>query len=463
MSLTRIPGNGPDAGIASTQGFGHVPASWLARLKVYGAAGFIGLAIGLYALIAVEHGGGDFDSMYLADARLLLDRPIYWAPPELDPSNKSCPEGTKGIEPDQLKTLSTGELIKLPTCLHPNLNPPVFIMLTAPLASLGFEAAWLLWFGLSLACLAGSVELIRREQLIPGGMAMFGAVSLAFLIYFPTLASFFLGQVTFPIMLAVVLGWRALRHSRDWAAGAWLGLAVSLKPFIGLLAVGLVLLGNKRALMAMLLAGLACGVLGWLAGGWEAYRDYLKALRTISWQAASWNASFAGFFSRPLGGSLNIPWIDAPAWARGLTNLVSLAVLAAYTLAVRRTLALAAASRADWLLALSMPAMLLISPLGWLYYFPFLLLTALVLWRAGGAMKQPRHFHGALVANLALSSLPSWLLSAKQISNPLDWFGATAFYTVALVQLFVLTVMAARREMQSLPVNAAVSAVSGRP
>lgn len=97
MSLTRIPGNGPDSGKESTQGFGHVPASWLARLKVYGAAGFIGLAIGLYALIAVKHGGGDFASMYLADARLLLDRPIYWAPPELDPSYKSFTRRAAGV------------------------------------------------------------------------------------------------------------------------------------------------------------------------------------------------------------------------------------------------------------------------------------------------------------------------------------------------------------------------------
>ena len=416
----------------------QVPASVLARCKVYGLAVVLGLTLAAYSLIVADHGGGDFVSLYLADARLLNDWPIYWMAPEVDPSSMLCSEGTKGIEPAQLKTLSAPELIKLPTCFHPNLNPPFFILLTVPLAWLGFQGAWLLWFGLSLACLAGSVALIHREQLIPGGMAMFGAVSLAFLLYVPTLASFFLGQVTFQVMLAVVLGWRALRHGRDWAAGAWLGLAVSVKPFVGLLVVGLFLLGNKRALMAMLLAGLACGALGWLAGGWEAYRDYLAALRTISWQAASWNASFAGFFSRPLGGSQNIPWIDAPAWAQGLTNLSSLAVLAAYALAIRRTLPLAPALRADWLLALSLPAMLLISPLGWLYYFPFLLLPALVLWRVSGPMMQPRRFREALVVTLVLSSFPSRLMPAGQMNDPLDWLGASGIYTLALLQFFTL-------------------------
>lgn len=416
------------------------------RPKIYGTALLVGLAVGLYALIVAKHGGGDFVSLYLADARLLADQPIYWAAPDLDTSNKNCPEGAKGIELDQLKTLSTGELIKLPTCFHPNLNPPVFILLTAPLASLGFEAAWLLWFGLSSACLAGIVGLIQREQLIPAGATAYGLASLASLLYVPTLACFFLGQVTFQVMLATLLGWRALRHGRDWAAGAWLGLAVSLKPFFGLLAVGLFLLGNKRALTAMLFAGLASGALGWFAGGWKAYRDYLEALRGISWQAASWNASFAGFFSRLLGGSQNIPWIDAPAWARGLANMASLAVLAVYTLAIKRTLTLAPGPRADWLMALSLPAMLLISPLGWFYYFPLLLLTALVVWRASGAMTLPNSFRWALVASLALSSFPSWLIPAKQMSDPLDWFGATGFYTVALLQLFALGVMVARAQ-----------------
>lgn len=453
MSLKRIPGNEPDAGKSNTQGIGLVPAPVLARCKVYGLAVLLGLTIALYGLIVAHHDGGDFASLYLADARLLNDRPIYWAPPEIGPSNHDCPVNSKGIESAQLKTLPTQELINLPTCFHPNLNPPVFILLTAPLAWLSFQSAWMLWFCLSLACLAGSVEFIRREQLIPGGTVMFCAVSQAFLLYVPTLASFFLGQVTFQVMLAVVLGWRALRHGRDWAAGAWLGLAVSVKPFVGLLAVGLFLLGNKRALMAMLLAGLACGALGWLAGGWEAYRDYLEALRTISWQAASWNTSFAGFFSRPLGGSRNIPWIDAPAWARGLTDLAALAVLVTYALSIRRLLALSAAPRADWLLALSLPAMLLISPLGWLYYFPLLLLTALGVWRAGGAMKQPRRFRAALVATLVLSSIPSGMISAKHNNDPLDWFGATGFYTVALAQLFVLAVMAARQQIGLLQVN----------
>ena len=431
----------------------HTPA-WRVRSKVYGTALVAGLVIGLYALIVAKHGGGDFASLYLADARLVHDSPIYWMAPEFDPPRKECPDGAKGFELPLLKSVGSDELVKLPPCLHPNLNPPFLILITAPLAYLGFDAAWNALFMMSLVCTLAVVRIIQREQLIPAGAASFAWVSVGYLLYLPTLISFFLGQVTFIVMLPMVLGWVALRNQRDAAAGAWLGLAASLKPFVALIWLGLAVQKNARAAGAMILAGLVCAVIGLLPGGLSAYLDYSKTLHTIDWQAASWNASLAGFFSRPLGGSQNIPWIDAPEWARGFTTVATLAILAVYVWALRQSKALTVLSRSDWLLALSLPVMLLASPLGWLYYFPFLLITVLVVWHASSALPNSGQFRWALAVTLILSSIPSWLVPAKQMNDPLDWFGATGFYTVALLQLLGLTVLAMRpasRDLQQSP------------
>jgi hypothetical protein len=424
---------------------------WRERLTIYGMALLFGLVIGLYALVAAKHSGGDFATLYLSDARYKHEQSIYWMAPEFEPASKACPEGAKGFDHSHLKGLSSEELVRLPPCIHPNLNPPFFILLTAPLAYLGFEAAWGVWFFLSLICLFSAVRLMQRQELIAPGLAAFGWVSLGFLLYFPTVASFFLGQVTFLVMLPMLLGWVALRQQRNGTAGAWLGLAASLKPFVGLIWLGLTLQKNGRAAGAMLLTGFVCAVIGLLPGGWDAYIDYSAALHAINWQAASWNASLAGFISRPLGGSQNIPWIDAPGWARGLTTLATLATLALYVRAVRQCNSLTVRARSDWLLALSLPAMLLVSPLGWLYYFPLMVFTVLVLWRSSGGMAHPNAFRWALAATLALSTIPSWLIPAKQMNDPIDWFGPTGFYTVVLVQFLVLAALSVSHASRSPP------------
>jgi hypothetical protein len=195
----------------------------------------------------------------------------------------------------------------------------------------------------------------------------------------------------------------------------------------------------------MVVMGLICGLIGCVAGGFSIYKDYVDALGSVNWHAASWNASLAGFFSRPFGGSQNLPWIDAPWLARGLTWAASLGVLFCYLRSMWRIRNLNADLRADWLLVSSVPAMLLISPLGWIYYFPMLLPGALIMWRSSPTASNPGRYRLALLCSLILSSVPGELLLAKEINHPLEWFGPSGFYAVALVQLFMLACMAAPR------------------
>ncbi|MFM2005309.1 MAG: hypothetical protein RLZZ09_964, partial [Pseudomonadota bacterium] len=329
----------------------------------------------------------------------------------------------------------------LASCYHPNLNPPVFIFATTPLACMGFDAAWLAWFFFSMACLAVALRRQQQERLIGQGSVNFLYAGLVCLLYVPTLASFFFGQVTFQILLPIILGWSALRRGQDRAGGGWLGLAASLKPFVALYLLGLIVLRNGRAIQTMVLTGLVCVALGWLIGGSNTYRDYFEALHSINWHSASWNASLAGFFSRLLGGSQNVPWFDAPGLARALTVLSSFGILAVFVVSAWRIRARVVTERADALMALCLPAMLLVSPLGWLYYFPFLLPCTLILWRASDTMANPRRYRLALLMTLILSSMPSWFIPAVEMNDPLDWFGASGFYTVALLQFFGLAAL----------------------
>ena len=331
----------------------------------------------------------------------------------------------------------------LAPCRHPNLNPPIFILLTAPTAHLPFQVAWLCWFALSLTCFMVCLWLLRHEGLLLGGKHGLIRLGLAWLLYFPTLTNFFLGQVAFQVMLPLMSGWLALRRGQLVVAGVWLGLAASLKPFAGLFLPCLLMLGIWRATFAMLMTCLAFGLIGLLAGGWDVYESYFDALRTVNWQASSWNASLAGFFSRPFGGSENAPLYDTPGLAHALTSVVSLGVLAVLGVSVWRIRCLASQERADLLISLCLPAMLLLSPLGWLYYFPLLLPCVLILLRAATSMANPQQYRIALLATLLLSTMPNWFIPAKDMNDPLDWFGASGIYTIALLQFFALAAIRA--------------------
>lgn len=428
----------------------ETPRAVSVRAQVYSGALVLGLLLGAYGWIVMKHSGGDFHTLYLAGARLMHGGNIYWSPPEVNPQSQ-CPPGLLKDQLDQIRKLSADTLINQPICVHPNLNPPFFIVLSAPLAKLAFEPAWLLWFTFSITCLWSVIALLWREDLLAKSKMALGLQVAASMLYMPTLVNLVMGQVTFQTMLPMMLGWAALRHRHDRSAGVWLGLAVSLKPFLGLILVGLVFQRNYRAASAMVVMGLICGLIGCLAGGLSIYQDYVDALGSVNWHAASWNASLAGFFSRPFGGSQNVPWIDAPWLARGLTWVASLMVLNVYLKLMWRMKDLDAVQRADWLLATSVPAMLLISPLGWIYYFPMLLPGTLIMWRSSQAVSFPGPYRKALLCSLILSSVPGELILAREINHPLEWFGPSGFYAVALVQLFMLACMAAPRNPAGFP------------
>lgn len=413
---------------------------WLRLIMASVAAGIV---LSIYSLLIKPlhtSNGGDFLSLYLSGLRLRHDVPIYW----LSQANRT-PGEARCLKIEDLPlvniTRETGpELARLEPCWHPNLNTPFMTVVLAPMTILDFPMARLVW--LSVSALAGmlSLFLLGREGLLPKLRSLaFLAVMAAFWSYFPSFSSVLLGQVTFMMLPPLVLGWIMLRQGRCLAAGAWLGLSFSLKPFVGLFLLGLVAQGNWRACQGWLLVCVFCFLLGGAVAGFDAYPMYLDTLSHITWQSASWNASLAGFFSRLLGGSENSPWRDLPWLARGLTLTSSAILLAFYLKAAWGSRGETRSEKADLLAAASIPAMLLISPLGWLYYFPLLLLTVTVL----GQRLRPRDGWQwwAWLGGMGLSCVPSWLIKSEDMNNPLDWFGAPAVYMVSLMILFALAIL----------------------
>jgi hypothetical protein len=395
--------------------------------------------------IAKKPHASDFYKFYLSSQLLHRGESMYWPLPDFrspaSPCNKNNPANLERSS-KKASELSDSEIL---ACLHPNLNPPVSAAFIWHFSRFDFGTAWWLWSIASLgsAFVAISAILIARvSRVFDSGLASV-FVFIGFFAYFPTFASFVLGQVTFFVFLLLGLSWLALRRGNQLLAGALLGAAASLKPFVGLFLFTLLLTKYWRACLAFLTVGAVAFVLGGVLGGFPVYLEYMDALQSVSWHAASWNASFAGFFSRIFGGSENKPWIDAPLVAAVMTAVLSTAVLARLIYCARRSATLEGRLRADILFSTTIPAMLLLSPLGWLYYFPLLFISVVVIWNLSEELPKRITYRLLLTLAFAFTVVPRMMLPSAAMNDARAWFWDAGTYFYALLIVFFLSTLLA--------------------
>lgn len=324
--------------------------------------------------------------------------------------------------------------------LHPNLNPPFVTLLLIPFALLDYGAAYRLWAGLSLICGALAMALVGTTVLrrpASRRLASWFWLWILLLAYFPTWASIQLGQVSLLLFLLLAVAWLAGRRDHDRLAGIALGLALSLKLFAGVL----VLFFAARRRWAAVAWSLGVFLLGTLAGlllfGLDTYRRYCDILGSVTWYAASWNASLMGFCSRLFGGSENIPLVNLPRLSQGLALGFSAALIVGVMWLARMRCDDEDEAVFDMGFSLSLAVMLLVSPLGWMYYFPVLLITFLSAWSFAGRSATVVRYRAMILAAFLLSTVPHPLLPSREMNSPADWFTWAGFYFYALALLCI--------------------------
>ena len=334
-------------------------------------------------------------------------------------------EGTSIYAPlDPTRFGATADSGKI--AIHPNLNPPLVTLLLLPLSWFSWNLAYVFWALTSLVAGVAAMILLSRELKLP--LAPQGPILslIPFLLFYPTWATIRFGQLSLFLFLLIVLLWRDSRREKDLRAGLILGFLMGLKLFTGLFL--LLYLLHRRG-QTLLVATLT------LAGGWVVSlsvlgsgtaSEYWEALSQVTWTGASWNASLQGFFSRLLGGSEGSGLWDAPLAGRVAATSLSVLVVLAFVIAVRpreeKNL-----FQTDLSFCLVLPLMLLISPLGWMYYFPILLLPAALLWK-----RSRRYEAGAF---FLLATVPFPFLEAGAVDSPSDWFLYSGVYFYALCWL----------------------------
>lgn len=256
-----------------------------------------------------------------------------------------------------------------------NINPPVTLWLMSPLTRLGYNQAEILWtvvifiLGLLGAWLtfyyAFSPEFLKKY-----GLNLF-IICLSSFFFIMNTAMIQLGSV---VLFFVMLGYHFYARNNDCLAGCIWGVIIAVKLFPALLFF--YVLCEKRYYVALTMGGVLVlvNLLMILEQGLGLYAHYFSLVDKAMWYGANWNASIYGYLYRLL--------IDTSHPAqhlglmRGLYGITFILLFVGYW--YRLSWQVKQSSLAAFSLTLVM--MLLLSPLGWVYYFPLLLLPLALTW-----------------------------------------------------------------------------------
>jgi Glycosyltransferase family 87 len=249
-----------------------------------------------------------------------------------------------------------------------NTNPPAFLLATLPLTLMPEAAAFGVWTTaailgllLSLVITANALKLPFKHLLIVAAGLQGVSASLRF------------GQVTLLLMPLMALAWRADREKRVVSAAGWLAVLIYLKPFVGVFGLYVLWRREWRAFGTMVATYAALFGIGLLAGpgvtvSWLSTLGELGE-KTTHVVNASWPALVSRVFTVDLSQPTPAytPWFVKPSLAVGFSIAGVLAIGAVSAWAIHR------GRNRDTQWAILGTAMLLISPLGWMYYIPLLI------------------------------------------------------------------------------------------
>jgi alpha-1,2-mannosyltransferase len=294
--------------------------------------------------------------------------------------------------------------------LSVNLNPPFVLCLFRPLSILPYDMAVVIWSVLSFV-----------SGLIGAGIAFYYAFPalrhqrhyfifyVLYLTSYATLMNAIIAQVGTWILFFAMAGYHFYKTNRDGRAGVLWGLLIAIKLFPGLLFFYVLIERRYRVFIIMLTCVLLFSMLPLLIDSFAIYSHYFSMLSRVLWYGDSWNASLYGYIFR-----LVVDGKQHVLTAKIIYVPCFFAVMAGYirSLLFFQTSTHIVSEHQGF--CLTLVCMLLLSPFGWLYYFPLLTFPLAVLW----------------VHMLTQQRLYIWLTAWFFINFPMDYVRATHMTSV---------------------------------
>ena len=337
--------------------------------------------------------------------------------------------------------------------MHPasaiNLNLPLFSVLLLPLAYLNYLHAFIAWTGISLLFSLISLIIffqhyIKKEAipLTPLNInSKYAYLFLpAFFIYFPNFVSVQFGQVSLALLLPFMAMWLAARKNKPITAGLLLGVLISIKPFFALFLLFFIFRREWTIIKGCLLTVAFAFAIVSIIFGNSIFVDYQHTLSSLKLFNSSWNASLYGFIGRIWGisGEKNTPIWNLPFLTTVLYSSLSMLLVLMLWRINKIKSNLTVLTQFDLCFSFATVIMLLISPLGWMYYFSFLIIPFTIIYSLAQQCRYSFLIRIILGIALLLSSMPHDFLVNDQVYSLSDIFGSGGYYFYALCLLTLL-------------------------
>ena len=326
-----------------------------------------------------------------------------------------------------------------------NLNTPLLALIMLPFGWLSYSAALWVWTIISLFAGVLSVLLLQR---VFGNRQWSSSIILitGFFAYYPTFINISAGQVELITLLLLVVGWILGRQQQDKWAGIVLGISFSIKLFVGLFLILFLLRRQWRILKWMLISVFVSALIAMLLMGKPVYWQYLHVFEQVKWYSASWNASLYGFLMRVFGSPLekNATLFYIPDLVSYLTvfgvGIIMWGMLQVTRMQKENVKLQDWVKKYDLSFSYTIVAMLLISPLAWIYYFPSLILPLAVVafYYKCQNENQMLLLKGMLGVVLFLSGMPENSLKPHEILSFSDIAWSSCFFYSLVLLLFLL-------------------------
>lgn len=320
------------------------------------------------------------------------------------------------------RALLTGETVYDTGARLSNLNPPLWVLLTVPLAFLGSLEAYRLFTLLMLALSVGTLSWMAGESRLGSGAAV--AVAVALVLSSPLMATLALGQMYPVLAFGLVGAWAAERRGMGVVCGVFLGLVAAFKPTLVLVLLWPLFRKRWETLGAAMLAGAGATLAAFVAAGPRTTFEYAGVLLGESvdgyWDNASLRSVAIRFFTENeyAANVAQLPWMVAVVQALAL----GLVVLTAFL--VR--------GGTEWGLWAVVAASLLASPVAWHNYLVLLAPAVMLLFA------RRRYAAGTLLLGLQL--VPArWPLLWSEQETLLAAFAISLYAFILLAHWLSLT------------------------